>query len=114
MKLIGKSSAAMACCAAVLGIALIALNAQETAQETHGISVANMDRSVKPGDDFYQYANGGWIQRTEIPADRARIGVFTKLDEVSSKCTAALIEEAAKGQAAAGTGQRKIADLYNS
>jgi endothelin-converting enzyme/putative endopeptidase len=96
------------------GIGLLVLRAQEPVQETHGIAVANIDRSVKPGDDFYLYANGDWINRTEIPADRARIGVFSKLDEMSSKRTAALIEEAAKGKAPAGTGARKIADLYNS
>ena len=73
-----------------------------------------MDRSVKPGDDFYLYSNGEWIKRTEIPPDRSGIGVFTKLDELSSKRTAALIEEAAKANAAPGSGTKKIADLYNS
>jgi hypothetical protein len=47
-------------------------------QETHGIIVANMDTSVRPGDDFNQYANGGWIQRTEIPPDRGEVDVFTR------------------------------------
>ncbi len=89
--------------------------AQETAKsETHGIAVANMDPSVKPGDNFYEYANGDWIKRTEIPADRAGIGVFTTLDTLSNKRTAALIEEAAKANAAAGSNTRKIADLYKS
>jgi endothelin-converting enzyme/putative endopeptidase len=83
-------------------------------QEGHGIVVANIDRTVKPGDDFYLYANGEWIKRTEMPPDRSRIGVFSQLDEVSSKRTAALIEEMAKSDAAPGTGTRKIADLYNS
>ena len=82
--------------------------------EQHGISVANMDRSVKPGDDFYNYANGDWIKRTEIPPDRAGIGVFTKLIDLSSKRTAALIEEIAKSKAAAGSSDRKVADLFNS
>ena len=103
--------------AAILALAgaLAVIRAQESATaETHGIQPANMDRSVKPGDDFYLYANGAWIKRTEIPPDRARIGVFTKLDEVSTKRTAALIEEASKANAAPGTGTRKIADLYNS
>jgi len=111
-----KFSRLMVCCGAILafGIGLVALNAQETAREAHGIALANLDRSVKPGDDFYLYANGDWIKRTEIPADRARIGVFTKLDEVSSKRTADLIQEAAKQNAPAGSGARKIADLYNS
>jgi putative endopeptidase len=82
--------------------------------ESHGIEVQNIDRAVRPGDNFYLYANGEWIKRTEIPPDRAAIGVFTKLDQESSKRTADLIEEIAKSNAAAGSGTRKIADLYNS
>jgi putative endopeptidase len=83
-------------------------------QDAHGIVVANMDRSVKPGNDFYGYANGDWIKRTEIPPDRGSVGVFTSLDDLSNKRTAGLIEEAAKANAPAGSGVRKIADLYNS
>ena len=84
------------------------------APETHGIVVANMDRSVKPGDDFYRYANGGWIRRTEIPPDRSDIGVFDSLIDLSQRRIAGLIEEAAKANAPAGSNTRKIADLYNS
>jgi putative endopeptidase len=84
------------------------------AQTTHGIAVANMDASVKPGDNFYLYANGSWIKHTEIPADRGGIGVFNGLADLSNKRTADLIEEAAKSSAPAGSGQRKIADLYSS
>src|SRR5271156_1601061 len=83
-------------------------------QETHGIAVANMDRSVKPGDDFYDYANGDWIKRTEIPPDRGGLGVFSKLGDLSNKRTAGLIEEIAKSNPAPGSGARKVADLYNS
>lgn len=82
--------------------------------ETHGIAVANMDTSVKPGDNFYEYANGAWIARTVIPADRAGIGVFSALGDLSNKRTAALIQEASKSNVAAGTDARKVADLYNS
>jgi len=95
-------------------IALPPLAAQAPKPDSHGIAVANMDASVKPGDDFNEYANGGWIQRTEIPADRGRIGVFATLADLSNKRTAGLIEEAAKSNAAAGSSVRKIADLYNS
>jgi putative endopeptidase len=105
-------------CAVVLAFGtfwVVSARAQEAKpSDAHGIAVANIDRSVKPGDDFYQYANGDWIKRTEIPPDRGRIGVFTALSELSDKQTAALIEETAKGGAAAGTGTRKVADLYNS
>jgi endothelin-converting enzyme/putative endopeptidase len=99
-----------------VGIALVcAVVAQDAAQtETHGIQVANMDRSVKPGDDFFDYANGAWVKRTEIPNDRAGLGVFTKLGDLSNKRTADLIEELSKSNAATGSPQRKIADLYNS
>ena len=70
-------------------------------QDTHGIVVANLDASVKPGEDFNEYANGGWIKRTEIPPDRGNIGVFTALADLSNKRTVALIEEAAKANAPA-------------
>src|SRR5271165_3220970 len=98
-----------------LGLTLLAAYAQEAPkQATHGISAANMDRSVKPGDNFYLYCNGDWIKRTELPPDRARISVFSGLADLSDKRTAALIEETAKSDAPAGSSARKIADLYNS
>src|ERR1022692_129343 len=80
-------------------------------QDTHGISVANMDRSVKPGDNFYLYCDGDWVKRTELPPDRARLSVFSALADLSDKRTAALIEEIAKSNGPAGSSARKIADL---
>src|SRR5271166_1695707 len=98
-----------------LGLTLLAAYAQEAPkQATHGISVANMDRSVVPGDNFYLYCNGDWIKRTEIPPDRAGMGVFSHLVDITDKQTAAIIEDTAKSNAAAGSSQRKIADLHNS
>jgi len=81
---------------------------------THGIAVANLDRAIQPGDDFYQYTNGGWLKRTTIPPDRAVVGVFSELADSANKQTVALIEEDAKSKAPAGSNARKIADLYNS
>lgn len=53
---------------ALFAVALLTAYSQDApTQETQGIVVANMDRSVKPGDDFYHYANGNWIKRTELP-----------------------------------------------
>jgi putative endopeptidase len=104
-------------CLAILGMYLVSLRAHgqdASKNEEHGIAIGNMDRSVKPGENFYLYANGEWIKKTEIPADRATIGVFAKLDAISSKRTADLIAEAAKANAPAGSSTRKIADLYNS
>ena len=110
MKLILRFFAAS--CIATCALAASAQNAP--APETHGIAVASMDRSVKPGDDFYQYANGEWIKRTEIPPDRAEVDVFSNLADLSNKRTADLIEEIAKSNPPAGSGARKVADLYNS
>jgi len=99
----------------IIAFGLLAAYAQDAPkQETHGINVANMDRSVKPGDNFHLYCNGDWIKRTEIPPDRSRLSVFTTLADVSDKRTSTLIEEAAKSGGAAGSSARKIADLYNS
>ncbi len=103
-------------CAAICATLVLpsSISAQTPAKETHGIALSHLDRSVNPGDDFYLFANGEWIKQTELPADRARIGVFSVLDDTSSKRTAGIIEEASKSTAKAGTGTRKIADLYNS
>lgn len=103
-------------CIAICALALAMLaNAQPAPkQDNHGISVANMERSVKPGDNFYLYCNGDWIKRTELPPDRARLSVFSALADLADKRTSALIEETAKSNAPAGSSARKIADLYNS
>jgi putative endopeptidase len=80
----------------------------------HGISVHNMDPSVKPGDDFYTYCNGGWIARTAIPADKPAVGVFTTLLDESRNNVATLVKEAAQSRAPEGSNERKVADLYAS
>ena len=113
--ILGFSKFAVACVAtSALAVATTAYAQDAPAPETHGIAVASMDRSVKPGDDFYQYANGEWIKRTEIPPDRAGVGVFTKLGDLSNKRTAGLIEEIAKSNPPEGSSARKVADLYKS
>jgi putative endopeptidase len=111
MKPIARFSKFVLACLAICAIA----GGQNTpAPEVHGVAVAHLDPSVKPGDDFYQYANGAWIKHTEIPPDRAEVDVFTKLGDLSNKRTADLIEEIAKSNPPAGSGPRKVRDLYNS
>ena len=65
-----------------------------------GFDLSGMDRSVKPGDDFFKFANGAWAERTEIPADRVRYGNFNKLRELSEHRMHAILEEAAAGKLA--------------
>ena len=50
---------------------------------TWGFDASGMDPSVKPGDDFFRYANGKWADRTQIPSDRTRYGYFDTLAELS-------------------------------
>ena len=84
------------------------------ASKTRGIAVANMDGSVKPGDDFYGYANGNWIERTVIPSDRASVSVFSTLEDLTNRRTADLIQETVRAKASASSDEQKIADLYKS
>jgi putative endopeptidase len=98
---------------AILG-AFASLAHDPSIRQEHGIVVANMDRAVKPGDDFYAYTNGAWIKRTQIPPDRVAVDVFTKLADLSNRRTADLIAEMAKSNPEAGSGKRKVADLYNA
>jgi putative endopeptidase len=79
-----------------------------------GIDLAGMDKSVAPGDDFNAYANGGWMKTTPIPADKAGYGIDAILTDETRKRTLSLIEDAAKGGAAAGEDARKAGDFYSS
>lgn len=79
-----------------------------------GVDVAGIGKAVKPGDDFDSYANGGWRAKTEIPADRSSTGIFLQVFNVAEGRNAALIAEAAKANAAAGSDQRRIADYYTA
>jgi putative endopeptidase len=64
-----------------------------------GFDLSGMDRDVKPGDDFAQYANGTWMKRTQIPPDRARYGAFDALRELSDLRVRTLLQEISHGAA---------------
>jgi putative endopeptidase len=70
-----------------------------------------MDPAVKPGEDFYAYANGAFMRTAEIPPDRASTGAFLRVFETVEARTRAIVEEAAR-EAPAGSDARKIGDLY--
>ena len=65
---------------------------------TWGFDLSGMDRSVKPGDDFFKFANGKWAERTEIPADRTRFGNFDKLAVLSEARQRAILDDAVAGK----------------
>ena len=67
-----------------------------------GINLAAMDKSVKPGDDFFSYANGSWVKNTPIPDDRSSIGGFLIADQKREADTKALFDEILEADHAAG------------
>lgn len=77
-----------------------------------GFDVAGMNRAVHPGEDWVEFANGTYLRNLVIPADRSRMGAFNTLDDLSRERTRAIIEEAAKQNAAPGTNARKVGDYF--
>ena len=100
------------CAALLTSLCLTASFAQTPA--THGVALNDIDHSVKPGDNFFLYANGAWVNRTTIPADRVAVGNFSVLADRADKQVAAIIANAAQSNPAPNTDRRRIADLYHS
>ena len=73
-----------------------------------GFDKAGMDRTVDPGDSFYDFANGTWARTTPIPADRSNYGMFTMLEDLSNERTREILDEQARLPGS------KIGDFYAS
>ncbi|MDX6695916.1 MAG: putative endopeptidase [Blastocatellia bacterium] len=82
------------------------------ANETHGLDLAGIDKSVHPGDDFFAYTNGEWMKKTPIPNDRSSYGVFDIVAEEANRRTADLIKEA--GKSAGNAEARQVGDYYEA
>ena len=81
----------------------------------HGFDLANLDHSVSPCEDFYQFAVGGWIKSNPIPPDRSSWGLFAKLQDRNEEALHKILEEAARDKSAApGSNWQKIGDFYAS
>lgn len=101
---------------AALAVAALAADAQApaTAQgAVHGVNKADMDMSVRPGDDFYQYAGGGWLKANPMKPEYSSYGVFNDLAETNRKQIRELFENLSKEKHAFGSVGQKVADLYN-
>ena len=95
---------------ALASLPLLTLNAQ---QKTSGINRADMDESVKPGDDFFQYAGGGWMKANPLSPQYSSYGVFNDLAEKNRLQLQQLFDNLQKEQHAFGTVGQKVKDLYN-
>jgi putative endopeptidase len=77
-----------------------------------GLDLTAGNPEVKPGDDFFAYANGRWAASFTIPADKSSFGPFDRLDELSKERVRAIIEHAAAAAAPAGSPEQQIGDYY--
>jgi putative endopeptidase len=77
-----------------------------------GLALEELSAEIRPQDDLFRYVNGSWLDRTEIPEDKARWGSFHLIAEQAEKDVHAIVEESQ--QAEPGTEARKIGDLYTS
>ena len=78
-----------------------------------GLNLSNMDTTVRPSEDFFRFANGGWISRNEIPADMGAYGSFHELREENQKVLLEILRKAGESeQYKEGSDQRKAADFY--
>jgi len=81
-------------------------------QQTTGIDLGNMDATAVAGDDFYQYACGGWMQKNPLPAAYSRYGSFDVLGEENNKRVNGILDELLKQDYEKGTVEQKLSDLY--
>lgn len=82
------------------------------AQDGSGLFEKNFDRSVKPQDDFYQFATGGWQKNNPLPAAYSRFGSFDQLQENNNKRINTILSELQKGKFKTGTIEQKLSDFY--
>ena len=100
--------------AAMISTAIVATSCGNNKPErTSGIRFSDLDTTVSPTEDFYQYACGGWMKNHPLTAEYARYGSFDKLAEDNQEQLKGLITEIAKDNHKKGSIPQKIADLYN-
>lgn len=99
----------------LLSVPLASMTLVSCKQQTvgTGIDLANLDQTVSAGNDFYQFATGGWRATHPIPAEYSRYGSFEVLYENNNKQLRELIETVASEKHAVGSLEQKIGDLYN-
>lgn len=79
-----------------------------------GLDRSTFDRAIRPQDDLFQFVNGAWVQRADIPADRVSITAFTELADEAERDIHAIIEGLGAARRRAGSAEQQIADLYAS
>lgn len=99
----------------VISCLLIGLTQLSAQRKSPGINTDFMDKTVKPGDDFFRYVNGAWFDKTEIPNDRVRWGSFDELRQNTDKDALAILKEAVNNKNLdPKSDQAKAVKVYNT
>ena len=100
-----------------IGLAGVALRGSPNGADqpkSWGFDTANLDKTCKPCDDFYQFAMGGWMKANPIPPEYSVWGSFSQLADKNQKNLREILEAAASTKASPGTNEQKIGDFYAS
>ena len=96
----------------IMTLMLMATATLGYAQLSSGIDLKNLNQTVKAGDDFYQYACGGWMKNNPLPAAYSRFGSFDQLQEDNNKRINDILSELQRGTYKQGTVEQKLSDFY--
>ena len=96
---------------AIVCCGLSACNNKTTETSKADILASNIDSTVKPGDDFFMYANGGWIKKTPIPSSESGWGIGNMVQEEIYSRLKKINDDAVAAKAAEGTTSQKIGDF---
>src|SRR5437762_12180615 len=97
----------------VCSVAAVAAPQEQASQNPPPLDASSRDPSVKPGDDFFSFANGSWIKQTEIPPEYSRWGAFNELIEHNNDALHTIAEQAAKTNST-DPDTKKVGDYYAS
>ncbi len=89
-----------------------AVTGRKPALGNWGVATHHLSRSIRPGDDFFNYVNDGWIKTTKLPAGSSDFGAFTELIQKTETRIDSIIREASKADALAGEPRQQIGELY--
>ena len=93
-------------------MALAMMTATASAQLRSGINLNDLDQSVRPADDFYEYACGGWMKANPLPAAYSRYGSFDRLGEDNNKRINGILKELLENSYPQGSVEQQLSDLY--
>ena len=98
----------------IIGGTAIINSGSKTRSQVSGVDLAALDRETRPADDFYQFANGGWLDATEIPAIYSGYTVYHQVNEKAEAAIRIIVEEAAENPGAPGSESQQVGDIYSS